>query len=112
MKRFISLFICLALMLCIGAGALTGENYALFSSSSNVDIPINEHIGGDTNGDGKVNLLDAVALLRALVGDTYNTSRDGLDVNEDGKVSVLDVIAVIHHVVGNDVDLGELVAGE
>ena len=111
MKKFVSLLICLSLVtaLCFSAASLTVENYALFSSSSNVDIPINEHIGGDTNGDGVVNLLDVIAVLRATVGDYNNTSRDALDVNEDGSISVLDVILVIHHIVGNDVGLGELV---
>ncbi len=112
MKKTVSLLISITLVfaLAVSAFALTGENYALFSSSSNVDIPINEHIGGDTNGDGAVTLLDAVAVLRATVGDKYNTSRDGLDANEDGAVSVLDVIIVLRHVIGDNVNLGNLVA--
>ncbi|MBQ4557242.1 MAG: hypothetical protein IJA60_06325 [Clostridia bacterium] len=111
MKRIASLFICLTLVLSLAlcGSALTGENYAPFSSDSNVDFPINEHIGGDANGDGKVTLSDAIALLRVSVGDFYNTSRDGIDANEDGTVSVLDVIAVLRHVVGDNVGLGTLV---
>lgn len=111
MKKFSSLLICLSLILtfAVCTSALVGENYALFSSSSDVDIPVNEHIGGDANGDGKVTLIDAIALLRVTVGDTYNTSRDGLDANEDGSVSVLDVIIVLRHVVGDNVGLGTLV---
>ena len=96
-------------MLALPAFALTGENYAVFSSDSDVYIPINEHIGGDANGDGKVTLIDAIVLLRATVGDIYNSSRDGLDANEDGTVSVLDVVAVIRHVVGDPSTLGTLV---
>ena len=111
MKKIASLLVCLSLVLALAicACALNGENYALFSSSSNVDIPINEHIGGDANGDGKVTLVDAIALLRATVGDTYNTSRDGLDANEDGIVSVLDVVEVVRYILGDNVNLGSLV---
>ena len=114
MKRITSLLLCVTVVLAfvVSAAALNGENYALFSSSGKVDIPINEHIGGDANGDGVVTLLDVVALLRASAGDTYNTSRDGLDVNEDGAVSVLDVIVAIRHVIGDDVGLGTLVAAK
>ena len=114
MKRVISLLICITVVLALvlSAAALDGENYALFSTSGKVDIPINEHIGGDANGDGVVTLLDVVALLRASAGDTYNTSRDGLDVNEDGAVTVLDVIVAIRHIIGEDVGLGNLVTVE
>lgn len=114
MKKIASLLMCLSLVFifAVGTSALTGENYALFSSSSDVDIPINEHIGGDANGDGKVTLVDAIALLRVSVGDFYNTSRDGIDANEDGVVSVLDVVEVVRYIVGDSVDLGNLVTAK
>ena len=111
MKKIVSLFICVAFLgaLTLGVFALTGENYALFSSSSNVKIPMNEHIGGDVNGDGSVTLLDVVALLRVTVGDTYNTSVHAIDVNLDGKVNVVDILSVLSHVLGYDVGLGAIV---
>ncbi len=112
MKKIVSVFLCLSLVfaLSLSAVALVGENYVVFSSASNVDMPVNEHIGGDVNGDGVVTLLDAVAVLRAVIGETNNISRDGVDANEDGSISVLDVIVVVRHIVGDDVGLGTLVA--
>ena len=111
MKKIISLFICATLIftLAVTAFAFTGENYAPFSSSSNVDVPANEHIGGDINGDGVVTFVDVVAMLRVTVGDVYNTTRHSHDVNNDGEVSVLDVIYVLMHVLGDDVGLGTIV---
>ena len=94
MKKIISLFICATLIfaLSVSVFALNGENYASFSSSSDVDIPANEHIGGDINGDGEVTFIDVVAMLRVTVGDVYNTNRHAHDANNDGEVSVIDVI--------------------
>ena len=111
MKKFVFLLVSIVLTcsLAVSAFALTGENFAMFSSSSDVDIPINEHIGGDANGDGVVTLIDVVALLRASVGDTYNTSVHGLDANEDGETTVLDIVLVLRHVLGYNVGLGTLV---
>lgn len=114
MKKIISLFICATLIfaLSVSVFALNGENYAEFSSSSDVDIPVNEHIGGDINGDGVVTFIDVVAMIRVTVGDTYNTSYHAHDANNDGEISVLDVIAVLGCVLGNETTLGTLVEAE
>ena len=93
----------------LSSAALTGENYAMFSPSSNVSVPVNEHIGGDANGDGKVTFIDVVAMLRASSGDVSNTSYHGLDANGDGNINVADALMVLSFVLGNDVPLGELV---
>ncbi len=111
MKKIFSVTIALsfALLFVLCTSALTGENYALFSGSSNVDIPVNEHIAGDTNGDGTINLIDAIATLRYSVGVCENTLRDGVDANHDGIINPVDVILVIRHILGKDVGLGVLV---
>ncbi len=111
MKRIFLVLVSLSLtvLLAFGTFALTGENYALFSSTSNVDVPLNEHLAGDANGDGKVNLADAVSTLRYIVGTPLNTLRDGVDVNCDGSVTPLDTLLVIRHVVGDDAGLGVVV---
>ena len=109
MKKLISLLICFAVVFSVSAFALEGENYALFSSSSKVTIPVNEHIGGDANGDGKVSLIDVVALLKTSVGEAANTSYHGLDADENGVIDVRDVLKVLGHIIGNDVGLGTLV---
>lgn len=111
MKKVIFLLISMIIVcaLCVSASMLTGENFAMFSSDSDADIPINEHIGGDANGDGAVAFIDVIAMLRASVGDTYNTSVHGLDTNDDGETTVVDVVLVLRHLLGYDVGLGELV---
>lgn len=111
MKKVVSLLLSIIIVcsFCVSASALTGENYALFSSESNVNIPINEHIGGDANGDGAVTLIDVIAMLRASVGDTYNTSVHGLDTDDDGETTIVDAVFVLRHVLGYDVGLGTLV---
>lgn len=111
MKRIVSLFILLAFasVFFVYSFALTGENYAMFSSSSSVSVPINEHIGGDANGDGRVTLLDVIALLKVSVGDMTNTSYHGLDANEDGERNILDALMTLSYIIGNDVPLGKLV---
>ncbi len=111
MKKIVSLLVCFAMAatLFVSVVALTGENYAMFSTSSNVDIPVNEHIGGDANGDGKVTLIDVVALLRVCSGDMTNTSYHGLDANEDGVRNVADALLTLSYILGNDISLGELV---
>lgn len=111
MKKIFSVVIALSLMLLsvLCASALTGENYVVFSEGSKVDIPLNEHLSGDANGDGTVNLIDAIATLRYSVGNCENTLRDGVDINSDGTVNALDVILVLRHLLGNEVGLGVVV---
>ncbi|MBQ9428141.1 MAG: dockerin type I repeat-containing protein [Clostridia bacterium] len=93
----------LFLLLPLSASALTGENYAPFSAAG-ADFPTQEHIVGDANGDGRVDLRDAVATLRYLGGGTSNISRDAIDADGSGKVNLLDVILVLRYCVGDAVE--------
>lgn len=52
---------------------------------------------GDVNGDGIVDLTDAVMILYASLGvDQENYNKDAADVNGDGKVDVTDAILVVN----------------
>lgn len=110
MKKFFSLLLCLAMlgMLVVFAGAYDGENYVQFSDTA-VAFPKNQHICGDSNGDGTVNMLDVMSSLRYLAGTTTSSLRDSIDTNYDGSVSIADALLIIRHVLGEDVGLGELV---
>lgn len=57
---------------------------------------------GDVNGDSKVTLVDAIALLKAVAGIDTLTPRQQLaaDVSGDGKANILDVIALLRIVAG------------
>lgn len=60
------------------------------------DSEITKWIGvnGDVNGDGDINVLDAMTLLAAVVND-----KTSVDVNNDGKVNLLDVIVLMKKLV-------------
>ena len=111
MKKLFLTALCtiLAFVMAISIAAFAGENYVLFSENTSVDIPINEHIAGDANGNGKIDLLDVIAVLRYMTNNKVNTLRDGVDVNSDGKVSVMDAVILVNYVIGNDENLGILV---
>ena len=111
MKKITSLLLCLAMLFActVFAFAYEGENYVNFSSTSNVKFPVNQHIAGDANGDGTVNLLDVITSIKYISGDTSNSLRDSIDINSDGSVSITDAMLILKHVVGDEVGLGKLV---
>ena len=48
--------------LCVSVGALEGDNYVWFAGNNNEALPKNEHIGGDTDGDGNnLSLIDILS---------------------------------------------------
>lgn len=113
MKKIVILLSALLLTaaLCAPAGALTGENFVLFSETSDVTLPTGEHIAGDADGNGKTNLRDAVAMLRYLGGDRKAATRDALDANGDGKVDLTDALFVLHGMLNGKNGIGTLVPG-
>ena len=60
------------------------------------DSEITKWIGvnGDVNGDGDINVIDAMTLLAAVVN-----GKTSVDVNNDGKVNLLDVIVLMKKLV-------------
>ncbi|MBQ7660456.1 MAG: hypothetical protein IJS44_00195 [Clostridia bacterium] len=101
MKKQTVLFLAILLFaLTVSASALTGENYAAFSSRG-ADFPLQTHFAGDANGDGVVDLRDAVSVLRYLGGVQRNISRDGIDADGNGEVNLLDVLQVLRYCVGD-----------
>ena len=64
-----------------------------------VTIPVNVYIAGDTNADGKVNILDAT-LVGVEWGESCtdywagNENRDRADLNNDCKVNILDAVII------------------
>lgn len=60
------------------------------------------YLYGDTNGDFKINSIDALAVLQHSVGnitlkDKYNVQAD---VTRDGKINSLDALSILQFVVG------------
>ena len=53
-------------------------------------------VKGDTNGDGVVNITDAVAIVNFIFGNAPVGFNEAVaDVNGDGKVTITDVVAII-----------------
>lgn len=50
---------------------------------------------GDVNKDGKVNILDIVAVVNYSLGETDETLYV-YDVNGDGNVNILDIVMVVN----------------
>lgn len=57
-------------------------------------------IMGDTNNDGRINSLDAVAILRDIVGLQNMPDAVVADCNSDGIINVLDASAILKWIVG------------
>ena len=58
---------------------------------------------GDVNGDGVVNISDAVALLRYLAGDeSVNIIIGNSDMNGDSTVNISDAVTLLRRLAGYD----------
>ncbi|MGQ9697549.1 MAG: dockerin type I repeat-containing protein, partial [Armatimonadota bacterium] len=57
---------------------------------------------GDVSGDGKVNIADAMLILRSSVGLRQATSEElaRADLNQDGKLTIYDAIVALGIIVG------------
>jgi len=52
---------------------------------------------GDANGDGKVTITDAVAVVNYILGNpSDNFNEKAADVNGDGKISITDAVGVVN----------------
>ena len=56
-------------------------------------------VNGDENGDGIINVLDVVAIVGAIVGNTTDTL-ECADMNGDGTINVLDIVQIVGIIVG------------
>ncbi len=58
---------------------------------------------GDTNHDGIISVIDAIAIQKMIISDDTPTviEKAIMDVNDDGEISVTDVIYVMRHITGD-----------
>jgi hypothetical protein len=56
---------------------------------------------GDVNGDGNINIADAVCIVNYVVGKPNTAFNEAAsDVNDDGKVTLADAVEVIKICIG------------
>ena len=90
MKKTLSIILSLLLVLSV----VSAMPFSAFAAE----------IRGDANGDGKVNMSDAVAIRLIDAGmmfpsDIPNYSAFGADANHDDKVTIVDHVAICQHLV-------------
>ena len=95
----------------------TGETSTLqetiaFESAGQVGQPSNpttlslvNHLLGDANGDGKVNVSDFTAIVSYILEDkSASFVEEAADVNGDGKINVSDLTALVALILNSSVD--------
>ena len=81
----------------------TGMKAVLYDSQGKTVSEYAIAVKGDTNGDGKINSADALAIQRHIVESRplKGSYLDAADINRDGRVNSLDVLYVQKHIVGS-----------
>ena len=81
----------------------TGMKAVLYDSKGEKLSEYSIVVRGDTNGDGKINSADALAIQKHIVEsrELKNAYLDAADINGDGRVNSLDVLYVQKHIVGS-----------
>ncbi len=92
-KRIVSLML-------VGAMVFTSIPMSTMAKTS-------EKIYGDVNGDGKVNINDALALTQHILGKTPgNFNQANADINADGAADIKDMLILRKYFVGYITELG------
>ena len=62
-----------------------------------------EYLFGDISGDGVVNVVDIIALVNAIIGETATDEMIAqMDLNDDGTMNVVDIIMLVNIIIGNE----------
>ena len=77
----------------------TGDQIAVYDNKGVQRLKYNIIIFGDTNGDGKISLVDLARVQKHLLGVTTlkGNQSTAADANRDGKLSILDLARVQKH---------------
>ena len=88
-------------MSCTGIPEFYCEYNKIYVSKILVTIDtIGDILIGDVNGDGRVNIADATALIDILLNGSSDMNENS-DVNEDSCVDIADVTALIDLLLGS-----------
>ena len=79
----------------------TKDNQKLTFSDESFSINIKSSILGDVNGDGYVDIADAVCIVNYVIGQPNATFvLAAADVNNDGNVNIADAMYIVNFVIG------------
>lgn len=93
-----------------GDDELSGSDSVASGSSVRCgEDSLNVVIYGDVNSDGKINVSDAVAVLKQVAGWQITIDKNAADTNSDGKIGVSDAVAILKWAAGWDIMLGDAV---
>jgi hypothetical protein len=68
-------------------------------------VPRGKFVRGDANGDGALDLSDAVRTLRTLFAGAATDCADALDANDSGSLDIADAVFVLAHLFASGADL-------
>lgn len=61
-----------------------------------VEVPVEDMIVGDLDGDGEINVADVTGIISVVMGNQgFNLTSEAADYNQDGVVDVMDVVNMI-----------------
>ena len=91
---------------CALSRAKDSQGNAGESAVISLRLPPEQPLPGDVTGDGEVNIMDVIRLLKAVSGWAVEINKDAADVTGDGETTIMDVIRLLKYVSGWEVRLG------
>ena len=90
----------------VGIGEIeltTADTKAIHPADVSATLAVSDVKLGDANGDGKISITDAVAIVSHILGsDPEGFAVAAADVNGDGKVSITDAVAVVDMILNGE----------
>jgi len=78
------------------------QNYEIGYVNGVLKVEAPDFILGDANGDGKVSITDAVAIVDYILSDGQTPLvQAAADMNGDGKISISDAVDVVDYILAN-----------
>ena len=69
-------------------------------------VTVSDTLRGDVTGDGKIDIMDVIRLLKSVSGWDVQINKDAAEVTGDSDVTIMDVIRLLKYVSGWQVSLG------
>ena len=83
-----------------------GSNEPQDITNNNGAVLLNELIMGDVNGNGGIDIGDAVSVVNYLVGKTSsNFIEQAADTNKNGQIDIGDAVTIVNYLVGKTASL-------